>query len=273
MTTEEYAQQVIQTGGQVHLHAGIWWQSVKPYYCWPVDLFHNFSFKSVRPLFTKSFLGYEYMLPQSSLHSNAHLSMMVFEKDEIVRYGFESLSAKKRNQVRRGLENVLIQPVVNKHQFIFDGHQINRSALRRQERLSARIPIYSSLSDWSRTVNMFFDFHDREIWGAFYNNQLISYIRSVRIEDTIYITNAMSHTDYLAYYPNDALLYSYILHIKKSTPRVSRIAFGLYCNKLSINRFKEQIGFKKKDYPVFRRINPLIFPFIPFTKYKHYVAR
>lgn len=221
--------------------------------------------KSSFPSSYKALVGYEHMVP-AGVNYNAILPVM--SVGDIKGYSLERLEKKKRNQIRRGLERIEVKEVSNLNQIIKESYEINISALSRQNRVAKGYP--SNFKKWQKEIQKTFNLPGREMWGAFLKNKLVAYLRSYFVEDTIFITNTMSHTDYLSFYPNDALLFSYILHCKEKR-ELRTITLGLWCEKQSLNKYKEQMGFRRIDFPLFRYINPLLRPIVSLTRYKHYL--
>lgn len=267
MTGAKYAKQLTQIGKKTHFYKGVWWQEVKPFYYWPADLFQTFPSKQSRPSMLKALIGFEHIVYNKS-EANSILSILSIEN--LQNYALEKLPKKKRNQIRRGLEKAKVERIMDKNIIIKQGHLINQSALSRQGRFPNIAKCYTSYTEWEKEINKNFSLIDREIWGAFIKDKLIAYIRTINIEKNIFITNAMSHSDYLSFYPNDALIYTYLTNKKETAPDIKRVLFGLYCSKKSINKFKMQLGFQKVDFPLYRWVNPMIKPLLYFTKYKHY---
>ena len=267
MSQAEYVQQLIELGEKIHCYKNVWWLEVKPFYYWPIDLFQPLSAPYAKANPCQALVGYEYLTNTPS-QANSRLLMMSLEDPSS--YQLEKLCPKKRNQIKRGLEAIDVKPITDQKQFIKQGYQINLSALKRQGRKPAIAKLYTSPTQWQHRISKLFPLKDREIWGAYFKKQLVAYIRTLKIEKTIFITNAMSHSDYLSYYPNDALIYTYLKHQKENNRQLKRIVFGLFCNKPTLNKFKQQLGFQKTAYPLFRWVNPLIKPLIRFTKYRHY---
>ena len=266
MTIEEYAKQQIKSRIRVHFNKGTWWIQVKSFYCWPLYLFQKIEPKKSFPILYKAFIGYEHMVPNESV-ANAILPIMCLEN--VKDYSLEKLP-KKRRQIIRGLERVKIKRISDVNELINDGYKINVSAAPKQHWAGN----HSSLLDfrkWKERINQAFSFPAIEFWGAYNDkNKLIAWLKAYQVENTMFISEEMSHADYLTLYPNDALLFTFINRCKE-VKDLGRITFGLWCRKRSLNKFKESLGFKKVDFPIFRHINPFVQLLIPFTRYKYYL--
>ena len=100
----------------------------------------------------------------------------------------------------------------------------------------------------------------------------MAYLRAYVLNETVYITQAMSHSDYLRYCPNDALLHTFLMDCK-ARPEVKGILFGLESAKQSLNEYKRKFGFEVIKLPIYRKINPVARYLARFTRYRHYIHR
>lgn len=97
----------------------------------------------------------------------------------------------------------------------------------------------------------------REWWGAFFEGRLIAYYYAYLIGGTMHISASKSHTDHLRMCPNDAMAFSFLQHCAQ-LPTCHSVIFGDYSPGVpSLTEFKEQFGFEKKSFPVFRSESPL----------------
>lgn len=200
--------------------------------------------------------------------ANTALPMMFLE--DLHCYDLESLGSKKRNQVRKGLSRVEVRPV-EEHDagwFIEEGLEVNLSALARQGWSGDRSH-YTDRRRWEGSVASVLGRPGYFTYGAFKGRRLVAYLRAMAVVDSVYITSAMSHTDHLQEAPNDALIYSFCSWCR-TLPGVRRVIFGLFAAKPSLNRYKEQLGFRRRDLPTYRWINPAVRWAVRLTRYRHY---
>lgn len=266
MEIEAFARLEVARGGRIYFHDGIWWERIKPFYSWPLQMLKAFPRGARRPLFLHSAVGYEHAVPDPQ-EANAALPVMLLE--DVGRYSLGCLSAKKRNQVRRGLEKIRVQRLCEIRDLVEHGIKINRSALARQEWGGDRSG-YLDEQQWCEGIERAHVLGVRESWGAYCSGKLVAYLRAYVLEDTAYITQAMSHTEYLGYYPNDALLHQFLMDCK-ARPGVKGVFFGLSCAKPSLNEYKMRFGFEVVRIPIYRWLNPLVRRLARFTRYQHYL--
>jgi len=265
---EEYGQLEMKLGiNKVHLRQGVYWWRYKPFYYIPLYFIQPIERGTSSPLPYKALLGYEHVVPDPCT-ANAVLPVMMM--GNVRDYSIEALDKKKRYDIRQGLCQVQVR-TANLWDMQEHGYEINISALAKQKKSWRRdTSAYSSRQKWFHDVETYHGLPGKEMWGAYVNGRLIAYLWTTRVEDTAFINGAMGHPDYLGYYPNDALLYSFCAYCADRGD-VARIVFGLWCAKESLNRFKERLGFHRVDLPLFRKINPLVRWVGQFTYWGHYL--
>jgi hypothetical protein len=266
MDIEEFARLEVAQGAPVHFHDGIWWQRIKPFYSWPLQTLKAFPRGTQRPSLLYSAIGYEHAVPDER-EANAILPMMLLQ--DISEYDLKCLSAAKRNQIRQGLKQVEGRRLEDIRDLVEQGLEINRSALTRQGWGGNRRG-YLNEPLWRRVIERAHALGARESWGVYFRGKLVAYLRAYVLDETVCITQTMSHSDYLGYRPNDALLHTFLMDCK-ARPGTKRVLFGLECAKPSLNEYKRKFGFEVVKLPVYRRLNPVVRYLARFTRYRHYV--
>lgn len=188
---------------------------------------------------------------------------------DLSRYDLKCLPAKKRNDVKRGLQQVEVRRLDDIRDLVEQGIEINRSALARQGCGGNRRG-YLNNSLWRRVIERAHVLGARESWGVYFRGKLVAYLRAYVLNETVCITQSMSHSDYLGYHPNDALLHTFLMDCK-ARPGTKRVLFGLECAKPSLNEYKRKFGFEVVKLPVYRKLNSIVRYLARFTRYRHYV--
>ena len=165
-------------------------------------------------------------------------------------YGLQCLSAKARNQTRRGLENCTVGRVVFADLESAGALRLNRETLQRQGRRIARFHdaywrAYYAAAEAAPAM---------EAWGAFAGRDLAAYLIACRIEDCLNILVVRSHCEHLKAYPNNALVYT-LTRQALARPETKQVSFGLESVQAdldALDHFKEGMGFVKR--PIGQRI-------------------
>lgn len=185
-------------------------------------------------------------------------------------YNLSSLNGKSRNQTRRGIENCVVRELTN-HEILEYALQLNTETLQRQGRnLSVKEQSY-----WNRYYKEILEVEGATIWGAFVQNELAAFLISVRMNHCENILIVRSKTSLLKFYPNNALIYTFIFKTMSSSEEVNEVSIGfesIQSDKDSLDRFKLGMGFKKipiGQYITFRSPLPLILkgPIVIFVEY------
>jgi hypothetical protein len=268
MNVEEYGQLEMQLRiNKVHFRQGVYWWQYKPFYCLPLHELQTIEPGESAPSPLRALLGYEHIVPDPSM-ANAVLPVMMVEN--VQDYSIDALSSNTRNHIRKGLRRTEVR-LADLRDMQEHGYEVNLSALARQKEDWTRdTSAYSNRQKWFHDVEAYHGLPGKKMWGAYRDGRLIAYLWTTLVEDTAYINGAMGHSGYLGYHPNEALLYTFCSYCSE-TGDIARVVFGLWCAKESLNRFKEKMGFRKVDFPLFRKINPLVRWIIPFTYWAHYL--
>ena len=108
-----------------------------------------------------------------------------------------------------------------------------------------------------------------EAWGAYKEDKLASYLMGFQMEDHFTILYQSSATEFLRFYPNNALIFT-VTKLMLSRPEITAISYGpeLLDAPESLDTFKFRMGYSKR--PMKQRIvfNPLVRPFIGQTLHK-----
>jgi hypothetical protein len=168
-------------------------------------------------------------------------------------YGLHSLESKARNQTRRGLEACEVRPVS------FAELGTHGIALQRDTLLRQRRRVRSDLrAYWSRYFEHAAHTEGALAWGAFHEKQLAAYLLAFQVEDTAHVVIVRSAAALLRYYPNNALLFTFLRHVLGSGA-ARRVSIGFepfQTNLASLDRFKEGLGFRRFAVCQYVRLAP-----------------
>lgn len=168
------------------------------------------------------------------------------------RYDLDLLSPNIRSKVRRGLKHCTIERLEPSY-VMTHGKSIHDDTLRRIRILDP----YPWETYW-RAVK---ESNCVEVWGAMIGNVLVAYVVAVWAEGCAEILVARSLSEFLRFYPNNALLFT-VLHQVLSRPQVEQVFFGVESIEglSSIDQFKLSMGFVRS--PIRQRVvlHPLLRP-------------
>jgi hypothetical protein len=167
---------------------------------------YDVSARDLRPLIWRGALGAIALTTQPTKQYTQYILRRGPE------YEFPDVNPKKRTQARQGLRRCEIRRVAW-DDMARDGLAINREALQRQTRSG------SYLGDeqwWERQCRISSGFPDVQAWGAYFENQLASYVHVIihdwngpdgtpqRAADLVHFMSSNTH---LKHHPNEALIY------------------------------------------------------------------
>jgi glycosyltransferase involved in cell wall biosynthesis len=257
MKAEEYIRQQLDAGCKIHFHNNIWWQEAAPFFCKPVLPLQRIVRGLARPKIRKSFLGYSHLIDDDN-QANKHWSVMLLDNEKLEKFSLSSLSSSKRAQVRKGLRLNEIKKIEVIDPVIDYMRDICISAASRTGHGKPPQYYIKHYMKWRDFMLKEFAMQKREWWGAFHNGVLIAYYYAYQIDETMFISAAKSHSDYLKDCPNDVLLFTFLEYCR-DLPGCTQVIYGDWSNDApSLNKFKEKYGFQKVDLPVYARYNPAV---------------
>jgi hypothetical protein len=168
-------------------------------------------------------------------------------------YDFAHLETKTRNQTRRGLENNQVTKI-DFDLIMQKGWKFINDTAQRQGREAD----FTTPEAWVRYCKAAAGNPDFEAWGAFVQEQLVSFLVGATIEDYYWILRQYSETAYLNHYPNNALIYI-VTKSKLAEPAIKKVSYGLDSveNTGGLNKFKQGMGFSRQEYHQKILINPM----------------
>jgi len=175
-------------------------------------------------------------------------------------YDLPSLDKKARNQTRRGLESCTVERI----DFTYlaeHGHTLNLETFLRQ----GRDPQTITEQQWRRYCKAASQIPGFEAWSAFVHGHLAAFMVTALVEDCFSILHQSAATDYLGYYPNNALVFT-VTRLKLSCPEVGYVSYGLKSldDTTGLDHFKLRMGFELKLFKECIVFNPLLKPFLLF---------
>lgn len=252
LTEAEFVKQQQSLGKKIHEHDGVFWEEVYPFYCKPAFIYKAFDPKAARPAPWRSLMGYSHQVLTKE-KGNRTVPFMVLERDRLDDFSLMKLPPKKRNQVRRAVEQCNIRPIPDLEQELERMREINLSqALRQEGGAGSDVPpsrYKDEANDWRRQIRQEFSLTGREWCGAFVNGILAAYLRTYQINGIRIIQQVKSDTIFFKFHPVDALYFDLL----------SRAATDTSCTKIingdprhdSLNHFKEQFLFRPLCFPYY----------------------
>jgi len=245
MSTEGYAEFLVQMGHQVRRNAGVWWFDVHRhiYMSFPFD-------QPVDPGHVDRGLvlgrdGWAARFPTAP--GLGKPSYRIACRDH--GYDLQSLRSKTRNQTRRGLENCTCR-FLGWDELETQGIALNIGTLRRQGRVvGPDVETY-----WKRYFAAAAKAEGAEAWGAFHDGALAAYLIAFVMENTSHVLIVRSDPEKLRFYPNNALLFTYLSEslVRRGLQEVSIGLESIQSGMEGLDRFKQGMGFVK--VPIGQRV-------------------
>ncbi len=174
-------------------------------------------------------------------------------------YSLDKFSRKTRNRIRKSLDNCCFRkPEID--DLIISGCCINKLTLLRQNRSSR---LLSAQKEWRKYIESIYNCPDITILSAYYENRMVGYIITAKIEDKYCIQHAfIDKKDSELTAPMNGLLYIHINKLIKENGLI-KISYGLDSIKdlPELNRFKSNMLFQREYIARVFVINPLILPY------------
>lgn len=256
MRADQFLDQLRRLGAQLHEHDGVWWRRRAPFYWWPAIEFQEIEPGSAMPAAGRALAGYGHVVPDSAPANSARY-YMVLEAPEAGTFGLETLSSKKRNQVRKGLRTCAVRRLSALEELIPDLQRINISTRRRTGSGLPEEYYVRRYGEWRRRMLAIFALPERDWWGAFVGERLVGYFHSYAIDNVLIIDAAKCETESLKHNPSDALLFT-LLEDAFNVKGCRRVIYGGWVpTDEKLTAFKEKHGFRRTEFRAFRKLSPV----------------
>ncbi|HEX6127085.1 MAG TPA: hypothetical protein VFZ23_17060 [Pyrinomonadaceae bacterium] len=168
-------------------------------------------------------------------------------------YDLGTLSSKARNQVRQGLRNCEVRPILL-DKLTSAGQEAHADSMKRMG-LPPDKQVFGGHMVRSGAY---------EAWGAFVGEKMAAYLVTFTVDDWVYIQIHRSVNELLKYRPNNALIFSVIKELL-NRPGISTVSYGwepLY-DLDSLDSFKVAMGSKKEPCKQAFVLSPSLAPLAP----------
>lgn len=174
-------------------------------------------------------------------------------------YSLKKFSRKTRNRIRKSLDNCSFRkPELN--DLLISGRCINKQTLSRQKR---RDRFLSDKKKWGNYIESIYSCPDIIILAAYFNNRIVGYIITAKIEDKFCILHAfIDKKDSEITAPMNGLIFTLVNKLIKEKGLI-KISYGLDSIRdlPELNRFKSTMLFQREYMTRVFVINPFILPF------------
>lgn len=245
-TLDEYARRLTARGFPIHRHDGIWWQQVKPQFCWPLDLLAQLPASGVAPARQHSLLGYQFVTSTPE-RATSYMNPMVC--DDVAGYGLDRMEGTRRNVVRRGLRSVEVRRLTP-DDLVRDGWQIRHEFI---ERTGWGRPV--PRDKWRAYVERQFQppMIDHAL-GAFIGTRMVSFMTWYGVDRSAHMTHIAASAEALRCSANDALLYCWMCGLRDSR-MYDRATYSVRSLKPSLDLFKDSHLFRMQSLPAVLHLN------------------
>ena len=267
MNKQRFIEQQIALGYTLHQHDGIWWQQQSPFHCKPAFRYETIVEGSSHPLWFRSIAGYSHLVPDGSPF-NSSISVMMLHWDSKRLFEITDLSSSRRSKVRRGQKKNEIRLITNLQ---FHLEDLRKVVISTRLRTGVGNPVsyyFDHYAKWCKEMLSLFEMDDRFWWGAFIDGRFVAYYQTVLVESTLFIMAAKSHSDFLANYPNDTILFTVMSHALNELG-CRKIEYGDWSQSdEKLFYFKQSYGFKKCDFPEYLHLNLISRPLLNIRRAK-----
>jgi hypothetical protein len=253
MTLEIYSEFLKAIGKRVIPDDGCLWCQVawRFYHCFPVHQPIHPSKPQLSKLFENGqTIGVRFSTDEA-IHGGKASFVYLCEK---ATFDLNLLSANQRSKIRRGLKHCSVRPITDTEYFRTEGWTLHAETLKRQGRLAN-----ADRQEWDKMANCLGRFTGLEVWGAWIEEALASFVVTFQVENCVHLLTFRSSIPYLRFYPNNALIYTVVAEMLRRR-QVQLVSFGEESLQTleSLDAFKTGLGFRKQ--PIVQKIvfNPII---------------
>jgi hypothetical protein len=262
LSVEELVDQDRYLGDSIHLHDGVWWRRVKPFFYQPAFYLQSIPLGSASPDRLKAVLGYHHRVPDS-LPCNSRYGVLI--NQHVKDYSLEVLPGEERRIIKKFYGQLSVKKVSDVDDLLTDGYQAYVS-FRKRTGWGKDKSDYTVFSMWIRKS---FELGKRFFLGVYHDETLIAFSNPHAVEGVAGLQVVISHSDYLKFRPND-LLFHALMTMSRNSPQVHTAHGGPESVKPSLDRFKMKYGFEVVRYPFHLWLNPLVEPLLRLFYRKKY---
>ncbi len=249
-TIDEYMCYEKEHDNTIFKSQGIWWRAVNPFFCVPAWHFSSFPAGERKPALVRSLLGYSHLVPEQKYSNSVYYILCM---DKVQEYQLRKIRRQMQQDIRRGLNRLQIRTITSFSELINGGHQVYLSWFERIKNIKGQK--YLQNKKFISMIEAAILSKKKIILGAFLDEMLIAYLIGVVVDQKAFIEKCYAMTDYLAYHPTQALLYTFI-NACKNNENISLITLGQASfERPSLNSFLIRQGFEMREYPAFIKIN------------------
>jgi hypothetical protein len=251
LNEEELAHDLAATGDKVHLHRGVSWVQVKPFFCLPCLLFSETDHRNSWPHPARALAGFMHLSAPNSPSNGIYRAIV---RGRLDLYSIQRLSKERRHRLRRALKHLTVRPVESLDDLLTQGYEVYLSCHERVRWGKSRCD-RQAFNAWIAAA---FRRPKRLALGAYSANRLVAFMLPYAAANMVTPSYIASHTDALKYGPNDSL-YHALLCIARQTPGLEMANFGPVSSDPLLDQFKMNYG-SLTQFTSYTWINPLVRP-------------
>ena len=181
-------------------------------------------------------------------------------------YGFETLGAWTRKNVRRGLRNCSIEPI-SSARYLEQGWELRLDTLARQRRR-----VRETKRRWQSRYAAASGLDGFEFWAAEVRGRLAATLVTFPMDGWAYMLYQQCHSDYLREHVNNALSFV-VTQTLIRRPHIHAIFYGMQSldAPASVDEFKFRMGYEAKTVGQRIAFHPCLAPLV--NHYTHRAAR
>ncbi len=232
-----------------------WWYQVKPGFCWPVEVLTPRHKAASGFPYCKSFIGFQHCVDES-LRNSAQIINVI---DDLPKYTVDCIDAKRRNAVRKGLRECIVEPL----------HKIDEKTVLEccavwsdfTRRTGWKHPVSQKCikESWSEMLDLpgATILIGREIQSG----KIAGFLITKVLGDTAFVDTLASKTDMLHTNINDTLIFAFLVSAQRISG-IKKAHFAIRSYDEHLEAFKTSIGFKPLSFPMYTCIRQGLSPII-----------
>ncbi|BAY90303.1 MULTISPECIES: hypothetical protein [unclassified Tolypothrix] len=252
MNEEAAADWYRQQGMQIFYHQGHYWKQTKFGFYEPINLLARLTVKQATCP-KKIHLGFRASLCEADAAA-ANGSIPIHLLSDVEGYNLQSLSANRRNHLKRCHKRAKILQLLSPELLEEQGYEVFYSATIRFG--GKVIPKKVYLSQLAKHIPS----EQRYVFAGLINDKLGGYMTTYVVDGTAYIERALLATEALSAYIGTGLVFEFVQACRRSG-KIREIVYGYHTpTDPALSTFKEGMGFPVRQIPAKVAVNPLIDP-------------
>jgi hypothetical protein len=258
---DEFVQAEQRVESKFHRAKGVWWREVKPFFYYPAVPGMAIVPGEFFPKPWRALGGYYHRVPKDAA---ANGQIVVNQVPDLQQFRLDRLKKKVRYDIRHGLSTFELRRITLSEDSLEQAFYIYSAWEKRIGDVRVRRSNPAVFRAWAtRVLQHPFNL----VIGAYQGQRLAAYIITSAVEGCADVSKSFTALEFYPESPTSCLYYAYVSICAHSTG-IQSACNGLRSMNVTLQQYKEKLGYSPVCYPAFICLRPVIKPLV-----RHFLPR